>query len=524
MCPSSLVNAMITGKAKALAFVLSLLLCIFAFTGCVEDTGSAETLDLLEAMKGQEETQTNDAPERYLVVVPSGCTGELSLLARDLANAIEQKTGVDCDYHYDSVLFDTDNKRVDILLGNTNRRISFETLNKLKNDDYVCKTVEGSIVLGGVSDTATVVAVKRFMEEVLPNATSQMLVSDGVGFEYRGEYRIKDVLLCGYDARDYVMVFSDAEAQNMCSSLRDLIAKQSGLCLEMKIGSASVNGQKEIFVDIDSAAMSASVKRVGEDVYLIGKDIYTLSVAISSFYNMLLESEKDGTLTLDIAGQLVFSCTDDAIDVASIVCDIPFMESSLTNISSLASAISNSGNDVVVFSKFDENVWKAVKEVMSSKYGVFELAFSDGTLLPVLYLKSSVSVKNGETVLIDGKETLKLTLEHTLSGELYTIYGFSSDAVSFQSINQTLKGDGGLAMATVIIPESRDNAIAPDKSVSTVYNGVSSYLDVDYRHLWLTVYPRLAYSNVQASRLNDSDYISFTVGNRYCAAYRQLAS
>ncbi len=515
---------MITGKIKAICCLLSIVMCLFAFAGCGLSEKDRTALELLQAMKDQAAMQMQEAPEQYLIIVPAECTSELSLLARELSAAIEEKTGVECDYEYDSVAINTNKDRVDILLGNTNRRISSEALKDFKNDDYICKFIDDTIVIGGVSDAATVVAVERFMKEILPNATEYALMADDAGFEYYGKYMLSDVVLCGYDARDYVMVFSDADAQLMCLSLRSLIAKQSGIYLEVSAGEAAINGQKEIYLDIDSTAPAACAKRVGEDIYLLGKDTYSLSVAISSFYNMLLETESEGKVRLDISDQFVYSYSNAMMNVTSIVSDIPYKDSSLAEISALASNISECGSDIVVIAKMDRNVWETVKAGVSSKYGRIELEFSDGALLPVLYLKSNVSIEKSEISTVEGKEVLTLELVQNASAEKYTVYGYSSDSVSFKDVNETIKGNGDMAMAVVVMPESRDNSIVPDDSVSIVYNGVLSCADVDYRHLWMTAYPRLAHTDMQTTKVDNTDYIRFNVGNRYCTDYRELMS
>ncbi len=515
---------MITGKTRTLALIFSLLLCVFAFAGCKMSDDKA-ALELLQAMKDQAAQQSaQPQAEKYLVIVPASSTSELSLLARDLASEIEKKTGVECGYEYDNVDVEAEKGRLDILLGNTNRRISAEALNKFKNDDYICKLVGGALVIGGVSDSATVVAVERFISEILPSATSLALMPESGGFEYHGEYMLKDMLLCGFDIRDYTIVFSDIETQSVATSLRALIAEQSGIYIALRAGNATSSGLKEILLDIDDTATSARACRVGEDIHLIGKDTYSLTVAVSSFYNMLLASETDGSVSLDISDKLEFSYLSQNISVMSTVSDVPYKQSSVTDIASLANSINYSSSEVVLLGAIDKDVWGAVDPGVEDIYERLELKLSNGTLIPVLYLKESVSVSRNDSVLVDGNEVAVLTVTKNVSFEKYVIYCFASDSVSFESVNQTLKNADGSAMAMVTALESENISVVPDDGVSIVYNGVHSVLDENYRHVWLINYPQLACSDVQSKTLNSSYYVSFEVGSRYCAEYRQLFS
>ncbi len=513
---------MIIGKKRVLSLCLVIAICAVSLCACSE-RGDDNAFDLLEAMKEKAEEQTEQVTyEKYLIIIPAKSTSALSLIARDLAEKIEQKTGVDCEYKYDNADIQPDDKRLDILLGNTNRRVSADVLGRFKNDDYICKYSDGYLVLGGLSDAATVTAVQRFIDEILPSVTENKFIPSGLGFEYYGEYEIKDVLLCGYDIRDYTIVFSGLEAQTMATALRDLLARQSGIYIDVKAGTANINAEKEIYLSIDPLS-NVCARRVGEDVYIVGNDTYSLSCAISETYGMLLAGEKDGKVSLDISGCLEFSCSSDLLRISSILADGAYNnDGNVGVLSAFAQAVNESTDEVVVLGKMDRDVWSSLNIAINASYGFAVLEAEDG-VVPIAYLREAVRVVNAKMTTVDSVTVAQLDIEHIASEERYALCVFVDEDTVYQSVVETIhSSDNSLAM--VCIPERSDNTVTPDNGVSVVYNGVISLSNNSYRLLWEAVYPDLICKNVSSINVEDVSCVSFDVGNRYCAAYRQLMS
>ena len=76
-----------------------------------------------------------DAYGHIYVIIPNGCSGELSLKARELSNAIGEKTGIFTSLKYDSELSSPPNDSLEILLGFTNRLASKDAADKLRDGD-----------------------------------------------------------------------------------------------------------------------------------------------------------------------------------------------------------------------------------------------------------------------------------------------------------------------------------------------------------------------------------------------------
>ena len=511
---------MITDKLRILALSLVLVICLAAFSACSGDDDSA--FELLDAMKDEASNQTEQAQyDKYLVVIPASSTSELSLIARDLADKIEQKTGIECEYKYDNADVSVKEKRFDILLGNTGRRESVDNLGKFKKDDYVCKLLDGCIVLGGLSDAATVVAVQKFIDDVLPNATAGAIMSASSGFEHRGEYELGDVLLCGYDIRDYTIVFSGADVQTMAIALRDLVADQSGIYLGIKSGKVNTSSDKEIFLSIDTSA-DACVKHVGEDVYIIGKDAYSLSAAISGFYNMLLESKTNGVVSLDISDKLDFSYTQPLLRITSVIADITNDENSLSYISSYVNAINSGALDVTVLGKYSSDMWGMIKPAINTAYGIVEIELANGIVAPIVYLGDTVSVVDSKLISADDVQVARIEFKHVATNESYVLYVFLTDLTDCSAVAQTIKSSDN-AVAMVCVPKASAN-IQPDDGVSTAYNGSVDLSGTEHSLIWQTANSNVTFENVKSACTNRIHTVSFEICARYCADYRALMS
>jgi hypothetical protein len=512
---------MIIGKKTvALLLLLSVLLALLA--GCGSNNDEA-AMELLRAMKNQAAEQTEgDIPKQYLIVIPASASSELSLLARDLSTAIAEKTGVESVYKYDTEEIRSTEGTVVILVGNTSSAISRDALYRFKSDDYICKNVDGKVVLGGVSDSATVAAINRFINEVLPNATKYALMADGAGFEYRGEYAVKDIIVCGYDLRDYSIIYSDIETQKMAVELRNALAERSGIYLDVKSEAGSVDGQKEIVLSVDGES-GACIRRIGEDIFLLGKDTYALSVSVSEFYDALMPKSGD-TASFDVSDRLELAYTSSKISIRSVVCDIPYNESVVPAISTLVNTLNNAQDDIIIFSKIDRDVWNAVKPGLNSEFETVELEMSDRTLIPIICRRQNIVITESSTLTSDGEQTLRLVVTHIASGEEYVVYCVSDDIFTGKTVNSLLKDATEPTFVTVMAPENKNEPFATEDNVSVAYSGVHYVSGTEYRHVIALAYSHLGHNNVESIDAQNTSHITLDLYGRYCSQYKQLIS
>ena len=173
---------MITGKFRCLSFMFVLILCSFVLCGCFDDHSSDDAFDLLSSMKGDgyknEDNSTKDTfiPKYYRVVIPSDCSPEVASLGRTASDRIEEITGIESGLVYDGEAYAYREDAFEVLIGKTERNSTLAAFDELKRDDYVCRYSEGALVIGGISDAATLTALERFVNEILPSASAQSLM------------------------------------------------------------------------------------------------------------------------------------------------------------------------------------------------------------------------------------------------------------------------------------------------------------------------------------------------------------
>ena len=227
--------------ARTTAFLLAVLLCVLGCSCSERNDYPPE----LTATDGQGEALS------YRIVIPSACSAALKNAADGLALRIAEQTGVTATAVYDTEPLSERVNETEILLGLTNRSVSMESMKSLKKDDYICRVVNGAVVLGGKTDSATVVAVERFCREILPAATAELLMSEDGGFSLYGSYPYEQVLLNGFDLYEYGIVCpnnASEELLRLASSLQGAIAEKSGYWLSVSLEADRDKTGKGIFL------------------------------------------------------------------------------------------------------------------------------------------------------------------------------------------------------------------------------------------------------------------------------------
>lgn len=186
---------------RVFLIILSLLIfCISAFTACgkSEEERKEERVEEIESifehivqesqLQSESESLTDTELEtsfadHLYVVIPKLCSSELSTKAREFVDLLGKQTGLLTTLKYDNELPNSPEGACEILLGNTDRLASKNAKSELKQNEYICRWDDGSLVLCGGSDEATLVAIERFIAEDLPYANQYSLMSDELAFE-----------------------------------------------------------------------------------------------------------------------------------------------------------------------------------------------------------------------------------------------------------------------------------------------------------------------------------------------------
>ena len=248
------------------------------------------------------ESETEDAAfaEHIYVIISKECSGELSLKARELATLIGEKTGILTSLKYDNELIVAPKNSCEILIGNTNRLVSDNAMDILKKDEYLCHWDDGALVICGRSDASTIVAIDRFIEEILPGATKYSLMHDAAHFEFMVKYDVERVTLNGYDLYDYVITYPDKNEfseKDVAVMLRDIINSKCGYFLEV-ISDAEIDMNDSRIISLSLGDEENALMTEERKISLVGVDLYSLSLVATKFIKDFEDNVKDGNVDL----------------------------------------------------------------------------------------------------------------------------------------------------------------------------------------------------------------------------------
>ena len=303
-----------TGAFKIIVCVLMIFCTVFSFNSCGEKKKSNIDEIFSELVKNTEETtektEETSFSEHIYVIIPNDCSGELSLKARALADGMAEKTGLLTSVKYDNELTSIPKDSCEVLIGDTNRLVSKNAMDVLKNDEYLYRWDDGAIVICGRSDEATVAAIDKFISDILPTATKDALMSKDAHFEFKVEYEVKGVTFNGYDLYDYVLVYEESNKcgeKDIALAIRDAINSKSGYLLDV-ISSKEVNSKTGKVISVCGNSKENALISLENGISLVGKNSYLLSLAAAKFITDFNGAIKDNVINLKYD---VKSCIDD---------------------------------------------------------------------------------------------------------------------------------------------------------------------------------------------------------------------
>ena len=454
---ASSVKDMITVKRllKAVVAICGvLLLC-----SCAQNS----TPDALSVLKQK------SAPEKYNIIISSKATEELYCSVGELADALSDKTGVKCDVLYDNENVVDSVKVFEILVGNIDNSAVATEYRNLKRDDYICHAYENYIILGGKSDSASVCAVKRFVEDIVPYATDAMIMDKDSEFAHYAEYEMSDVTFCGFSLSEYKWVYSGEPTESvagLAKDLRELIADRCGAYGELC--SESVDGNKEIIFILDEEAINCSTVKIfrkAEDIYIASSTTYGLSVGAQALYDLLFSQGEKATVNVDINYELMYNVSDCgfSLAVASIFGD---SSNKIDTAISFADAANSLDADIVLLRGGDDDLISFALPNISTRLSKLEyenkcLALYDSKKLS--YVGCSIT---------DG--ILEIVLKNNSTEQMMYVYSstYSNENkdVSMTVTKKVQTADGG---AVAVIDDIYGFGIMGE-GIATQYNGILS--------------------------------------------------
>lgn len=287
--------------------IILLLLILFCMSACSKkENGEDKFEELLLNTQAPEENYENFAELIYLIISDSA-SSELAVRAQDLADKIGEKTGIRTLLKYDSEAVSVGEDILEILVGNSSRLIAKETFKRLRDGDYVCRYDRGVIVLGGKDDAATLRAIEKFENDILPGASQASIMSVDAHFEVSERTDCIDLMLNGFYIYDYKISFGGSElAKEAAKIIRDVILKISGYSLTVEEISKKDGEEKAICVCVDRELKEgeATVRTLDGNIEIFARDDYGLSLAVAEFVSCMSEEHEDSCVRIDVLEDL----------------------------------------------------------------------------------------------------------------------------------------------------------------------------------------------------------------------------
>ena len=516
---------MIIDKKRIIAAILALVLVALALVSCADDGNALDDLEKMSDRFSRDSDQdTEGVPISYIgLIVPDDCSAQLALVARQLAQDISARLGVDCKMSYDEDDVVKRDGYAEISLGKTNRDAALIATEGLRDKDYVCVSIDGHTVIGGVSDAATLVAIECFKNDILPYAVKDELISEERAIRYSGEYQLDQILLCGFDISDCVLLCASEDAREFAVLLRDSISEKYGARLDIVTGSTRVDGRKEISLGIDTQSSGAYMLKQGEDILAIADSSYGLSYLIARLHEMLLD-DNDGHVSCDMSETVFADCGGNGISVMTILSSLDTERDDLANTTSLAEFINDSENDVIFIGSMPWDTWGFIKYNISDTYAVLELSADNKDVYPVIYRKASVKLVGGGVESASGVSIQKLAFERLADATTYS-FNVMASSVSGDYCEEILNSLSSDVTAVTVVTASAGKMAVKGDNVSVILSANVNVYDTGFYHGIFyrnnTTVARDAYQRVFDAY---TSYVTFNVGVRYCADYLALLS
>ena len=516
---------MIIDKKRVVAIVLAFVLVCLSLVSCSDEGNALGDLETIsDRFIDDSSTDTEAYNVSYIgLVIPDDCTSQLALAAAQLAKDISAQLNIECNVLYDEEDVIDREGYCEISLGGTNRDGAVLATDGLRDKDYVCMTVNGHTVIGGGSDDATLVAIQRFTSEILPCLSADLVIPKDKIIKYTGEYELDQLLLCGFDISDYVLLCSSEGAKEFAVFLRDGIAEKYGARLDVLNTSNRIDGRKEIALCIDKQSAGAYLFKQGEDIVAIADSSYGLSYLTERLYDMLLVDD-DRTVSCDMSQTIFSDCGGDEISIITVTSSLKSDKDKLEDTTNVAKFINNSGSDIVLIGRMSWETWDFVKYNLSDAYTVLEFSQGSENVYPVAYRKNKVKLVGGGVEYSSQLSIQRLTFEHMSAGTVYSlnIMASSSSGDYGSDVVNSLVGD--TAALTVVTTPMGEMSLEGGKVAVVLSSRVSIY-DADLYH---GIFYRSDRTVMSDANVNNSDvytsYVTLKIGVRYCDSYLKLVS
>lgn len=298
---------LITDRLKRMGTVL-LLLSVLAlatvFLVSCSDKDDGSYAEMLEKLQDELDLRER-AFEKYLVVIPSVASSDLYDAAEEMMQKIGRNTETEALLIYDSELSYVSEEECVILVGDTSLVESRIFLRGYRSEDFGYKYSDGKVLLGGMSERATLSAIEKFTEDVVNYADRELFMNKDKEYFYRGEYSIDRIELGGAEICEYTVAYDRADGMSFLAAteLRASIDARAGYYLRLKKISELGSADRAIYVgspdrlllkDISIEDNEAKILPYSSGICLCANNRFGYGVIEARFLDMLCDAGEEG--------------------------------------------------------------------------------------------------------------------------------------------------------------------------------------------------------------------------------------
>lgn len=219
-----------TSKRSSLGLLPILLLCFCLLLSSCADSSTKtneHSLYLPESMSEDSSEKT----DFFFFIIPKDASPVLIESAKALCEKFSTENNVKAQVYFDNEQLPIYKSPRFILIGDTAFFSSHKAIAHLNRDDYVCLSIEKDVVIGGKSNSASILAIERFTNDVLPYFDGESGISAASSFEFFAEYPHKALTINGYSLSDYTFVYpseNTMKEMEIAHFLREKLADKCG--------------------------------------------------------------------------------------------------------------------------------------------------------------------------------------------------------------------------------------------------------------------------------------------------------
>lgn len=452
--------------ALIILFSMSLVACksesSFGFNTVGEMLGTAETEAVMECE----------------VVYPKGSSADVVMAARELADLLADQTEMRVTSHrYESKY---DPEKLYVVIGRVSDDVTEYWYDGMREKDYVCRVYKNTVAIGGMTDGATLEAIQRFVDEILPAAEYGYIADEGVLFEFTGNYdtdtennadtKTDAVILNGCGLGEYNVVYTHVSLMDLAKHIGEGIEKKTKYTLDISVCDPR-DSAREIIVRINEeiGPLKYRIYNYGDDIFVESDSIFGVSLAIEKFLERIPEVTDGETKELKMIGEELFSYLNYGLAVASYRIN-ESVGAGNSDLKTVCNAIKQRGTDIITVMVPSKNVWNAMNVYFHNDYHI-RLFECDGDMIAVLSRPNMTVVDRVEVKTENEMSIVKINV--TCMDKKYGIFSlYPSEKYDPKKCQQTIEG---------LLGSSEDSSVcivatAPNDVTSMGFDDTESYL------------------------------------------------